>query len=139
MNFSKQIRTEPHGMNLVPLIDVLLILIIFFIVTFSMARFETEVDISVPAAESGATSARRIGEIVVNVRPGGEIVVNSRKLTREELFAKFQEIADFNKSQAIIIRGDVRVEYGELFPVLDLCYKAGLYHVSFATVQPRDG
>lgn len=140
MNFRKRAASaESNGMNLVPLIDVLFILLIFFIVTFSMARFETEVNISVPAADSGAPKDRRVGEIVVNVRDDGTVVVNSQVLTREQLFAKFQDLALINKKQAIIIRGDVKVEYGRLFPVLDLCYQSGLYHVSFATTSPQQG
>ncbi len=52
MKFRVNHQQSHHGMNLVPLIDVLLILLIFFIVTNAMARFETELEISVPAADT---------------------------------------------------------------------------------------
>jgi len=124
-------------MNLVPLIDVLLILLIFFIVTFAMARFETELNISVPAADSGVDSARRVGEIVVNIRKDGTIVVTNNVLTPESLLAKFHETARFNKKQAIIIRGDEGTPLKHVVEVLSLAHQTGLHHVSFATTHPQ--
>ena len=121
------------GMNLVPLIDVLLILLIFFIVTFGWAKFETEVEVSVPTSETGAMAERRTGELVVNLRKDGTIVVNSIVTTEPQLLGKFGEIAKFNRKQAIIIRGDKETQYDDIFRVLDLCHQAGLYHVSFAS------
>ena len=109
MKFRNQHTEASHGLNLVPLIDVLLILLIFFIVNLAMAKFETELNISVPAADSGKQNNRTVGELVVNIRKDG------------------------TRKQAIILRADTRTEYGDMFRVLDLCHQAGLYHVSFAT------
>jgi biopolymer transport protein ExbD len=133
MKFRVHHPTESHGMNLVPLIDVLFILLIFFIVTFAMARFETEVNISVPAAEKGTVSNRRVGELVVNIRADGTIVLNSQVLDEATLLGKFTDIAKLDRKRAIILRGDENVQYRHLFRVLDLCHRAGLYHVSFAS------
>lgn len=134
MNFRSARVSEQQGMNLVPLIDVLLILLIFFIVTFSMAQRENDLNISVPAADSGAPKDRQVGEIVVNITKDGSVRVNTQTLNDEQLFQRFQQIFDFNKKQAIIIRADEESVYKNMFRVLDLCYKAGLYHVSFAAL-----
>jgi biopolymer transport protein ExbD len=127
-----------HGINLVPLIDVLLILLIFFIVTFAMARFETELNISVPAAESGTPSERRVGELVINIRQDGTLVWNSKVLTEEQLMVQLQEIARFDRKRAIIIRGDEGTPYKRIVDVLSVTHASGLYHVSFATTKPRE-
>jgi biopolymer transport protein ExbD len=127
-----------HGINLVPLIDVLLILLIFFIVTFAMARFETELNISVPAAESGTPSERRVGELVINIRQDGTLVWNSKVLTEELLMVQLQEIARFDRKRAIIIRGDEGTPYKRIVDVLSVTHASGLHHVSFATTQPRE-
>ncbi len=124
-------------MNLVPLIDVLFILLIFFIVTFAMARFETELNISVPAAESGVQSERRVGELVINVRQDGTLVWNSIVLNEEQLMVKLQEIARFDRKRAIIIRGDKQTEYEKIVRVLSVTHASGLHHVSFATSTPQ--
>lgn len=137
MKFRVKQEQQHHGMNLVPLIDVLFILLIFFIVTFAMARFETELNISVPAAESGVQSERRVGELVINVRKDGTLVWNSKVLTEEQLMAQLQEIARFDRKRAIIIRGDEETEYKKIVRVLSVTHASGLHHVSFATVTPQ--
>jgi biopolymer transport protein ExbD len=138
MKFRVNPQHTHHGMNLVPLIDVLFILLIFFIVTFAMARFETELEISVPAAEASKTiSQRKVGEIVINVREDGTIVLNSNVLDELQLTARLNELARYNDKQAIIIRGDVTTPYEKIVRVLDATHQAGLYHVSFATMKPQ--
>lgn len=139
MKFRNQHAEASHGLNLVPLIDVLLILLIFFIVNLAMAKFETELNISVPAADSGKQNNRTVGELVVNIRKDGTRVLNSSVVSDADLKYKFDEIAKFDRKQAIIIRADTRTEYGDMFRVLDLCHQAGLYHVSFATREADAG
>ena len=67
MKFQSQFGSERTGIQLAPMIDVVFLLLIFFIVLWNYARFETEIDISVPAASAGENPERTIGEIVVNV------------------------------------------------------------------------
>jgi biopolymer transport protein ExbD len=135
MKFRANYQQAHHGMNLVPLIDVLLILLIFFIVTNAMARFETELEISVPAAEESKTSERNKSELVINVRKDGTIVWNSQVLTETALSSKLSDLARFSRKQAIVIRGDENTPYAKIVHVLDLTHRAGLYHVSFATTK----
>ncbi len=123
---------------LIPLMDVLFILITFFVVTFSMSRLETEVNISVPASESTETALQDVGQIVINVRQDGTLVVQQQELTEEQLFQKLANIASLNKKQAIVVRGDERTEFKHIFLVMDNCRKAGLYHVSFASHMPSN-
>lgn len=124
-------------MNLVPLIDVLFILLIFFIVTFAMARFETELNISVPAADSGTQSERSRGEIIINIRQDGTLVWNSKVMNEDQLMAQLQEIARFDRKRAIIIRGDEDTPYKKIVRVLSVTHASGLHHVSFATTTPQ--
>lgn len=137
MKFRASSHQTHHGMNLVPLIDVLLILLIFFIVTFSMARFETELEISVPAADSSKTIERKKGEMVINIREDGSIVWNSKVLSEAQLTTQLTEIARFNRKQAVIIRGDEDTRYRKIVEVLNATHRAGLYHVSFASVKAK--
>jgi len=104
------------------------------IVTEEMARFETELKISVPAAESKGDRAK--DELVINVKPDGSIVFKEKALTLDELAPQLTEIAKANSKQAIIIRGSADTRYDKIVEVLDATHKAGLYHVSFATTQP---
>lgn len=138
MNFRKQNTIEPTPIQLAPLVDVLFLLVIFFAVTWHYARHETLMDVSVPAAETGEDRPRStVGEIIVNVKSAGEIVVNGQELTQEELEVKLRNIAEIYKDQAVILRGDVESKYDHIIRVLDTCQKAGIWNVAFAA-QPKE-
>ena len=130
-------KTPEASFQLAPMIDIVFLLLIFFIVTWSYARFETELDISVPAADEGKDPRRTVGEIIVNVRDDGTIVLNALTITEEELLGKLERIAAVHKDQAVILRGDSEATYNHIIKVLDICQKAGIWNVAFATSRPQ--
>ena len=140
MKFRKLSQIEPVPMQLAPMIDILFLLLLFFIITWNYARRETEIEISVPAADEGKKSAQRdVGEIIVNVRKSGEIIVEGEKLTEDQLLAKLQIIASVHKDIAVILRSDENSVYKFTMNVLNICQKAGIWNVSFATRPPEEG
>ena len=138
MNFRKQHTIDPVPMQLAPLVDVLLLLVIFFAVSYKFGQDEQRMDISVPAAEQGKEKPRTsVGEIVVNVKADGTMVVNGQDNSHDELLTKLKNIATVYKDQAVIIRGDIKTEYDHIVKVLDTCQKAGIWNVAFATKRPE--
>ena len=129
-------RTE---MQFAPMIDIVFLLLIFFIVTWSYARFETEIDISVPAAAEGKSPKRTVGEIIVNVKKDGAIFVEGKANSEEELMATLSQVAREYKDQAVILRGDKETAFDHIVSVLNVCQKAGIWNVAFATIQPPRG
>src|ERR1043166_8546555 len=85
MNFRKRIRQENVGFQLVPIIDVLSVLLIFFVTTYSFARYEKNMDVTVPTAKSSAESRRTMGEIIINIKKDGTIELHKRQLKLEEM------------------------------------------------------
>ncbi len=139
MRFRKFHDIQPIPLQLAPMIDILFLLLIFFIITWNFSRRETEIEISVPAADEGKSDQRHtVGEIVVNVRKNGEIVVEGDQITELQLLQKLQLIAQVHKDQAVILRGDEKSEYQKVMNVLNTCQKAGIWNVSFATRAPED-
>lgn len=140
MKFRNVSKIEPIPLQLAPLIDVLLLLLLFFIITMNLSQRETEMKIVVPAADEGKVNDQRTyGEIVVNVRQDGTIVVEGSTLTEEQLLAKLQFIASVHKDVAVIFRGDKNSTYEHTIKVMDVCRKAGIWNVSFATRPPEEG
>jgi biopolymer transport protein ExbD len=138
MNFRKQHSIEPTPMQLAPLVDVLFLLVIFFAVTSHYAKNEQVMDINVPAAEEGKDKeSRNVGEIIINIKTAGEIIVNGQQLTEAELLVKLKNIAAIYKDQAVILRGDEVVDYKFVIRVLDTCQKAGIWNIAFATRKPE--
>ncbi|MEJ6573195.1 MAG: biopolymer transporter ExbD [Akkermansiaceae bacterium] len=122
---------------LAPMIDVVFLLLIFFIATMQFSQSERELNVSVPVAEEGADAKQTVGEIIVNVREDGSVIVDNAEMTQDQLFAKLTRIAAVHKNQAIRIRGDGKVEYQKIVEVIDICQKAGIPNISFATQVQR--
>ena len=137
MKFQSQFGSERTGIQLAPMIDIVFLLLIFFIVLWNYARFETEIDISVPAASSGENPQRTIGEIVVNVRKDGKIIVEGVSKSDPELLGMFKNIVEAYPDQAVILRGDREAAFDHIVRVLNVCQQAGIWNVSFATAPPE--
>ena len=76
MKFRDYHSQAPSDLELAPMIDVVFLLLIFFITSWQFARFERDMDISVPAAEQTENSKQTVGEIILNVREDGAVVLN---------------------------------------------------------------
>jgi len=137
MNFRKRAEPDRSGFQLAPMIDIVFLLLIFFIVTWNFARYETELDIKVPTAKEGQDRRRAVGEIILNVRQDGTVVLNRRTLQMEELEGVLLEIAELYPDQAVILRGDEGVPYKYIVDVLDVCRSADIWNVAFATSKPQ--
>jgi len=124
---------------LAPMIDVVFLLLIFFIATMQFSQSERELNVSVPVAEEGADAKQTVGEIIVNVREDGGVIVDKAEMTQAQLFAKLTRIAAVHQNQAIRIRGDGKVEYQKIVEIIDVCQKAGIPNISFATQVQRKG
>ena len=137
MKFQSQFGSERTGIQLAPMIDVVFLLLIFFIVLWNYARFETEIDISVPAASAGENPERTIGEIVVNVKKEGDIIIEGIERTELETLEMFKSIVAAYPDQALILRGDKEASFDHIVKVLNLCKEANIWNISFATSQPE--
>lgn len=124
-------------MELAPMIDVVFLLLIFFIVSWQFARFEEDMDVSVPAAEEKSQSDEPVGEIIVNVTKYGGIVLNGAEVTPADLLEKLKLIAANYPSQAVILRGHVNTDFQDIINVLDQVKKAGIWNVAFASMKDR--
>ena len=130
-------QLEPAAMQLAPMIDIVFLLLIFFIVTWQFSRSETEMKISVPSSQEGADPKRVLGEIIVNVRVTGEVVVEGQVMTQAQLKQKLSAIAKQHQNQPVRLRGDAKAEYQTIVEVIDTCQKAGIWNISFATQRKK--
>ena len=130
-------RAIPHhpGIQLAPLVDVLLLLLIFFLMTWNAARNENELDVKVPKATAAKEKAAPIGDVVVNVKSDGNVVVNRRTLSTQELSDLLRNLVQLNAEQAVVIRGDEAGAYKNIVSVLNVCSEAGVTNVAFATAK----
>jgi biopolymer transport protein ExbD len=131
---SRAIPVHP-GIQLAPLVDVLLLLLIFFLLTWNAARNENELDVKVPKASAAKEKTAPIGDVVVNVKADGNVVVNRRTLNPQELTDLLKGLVQLNAEQAVVIRGDETGAYRNVVNVLNICTQAGVTNVAFATAK----
>jgi len=129
-------QPPPIAMQLAPMIDILLLLLSFFIISWQFSRSETELNVSVPTAQEGAEPERQRGEIIINVLPDGIIRVEGAQVDLVQLHEKLAAIARQFENQPVRIRGDGGVAYQRIVEVIDTCQKAGIWNISFATQRP---
>jgi biopolymer transport protein ExbD len=123
--------------DLAPMLDVVFQILIFFVVSWQFARFERDMDISVPAAEQASERDRQVGEIIINVRKDGTVVLNNLVVSKEELLDKLKAIYDAYPDQAAILRGSSEADFQSIINVLDVIKEAGIWNVAFSTTKPE--
>src|ERR1700756_1796680 len=131
MNLRSRAPLHHPGIQLAPLVDVLLLLLIFFLLTWNAARNENELDVKVPKASAAKEKSAPIGDVVVNVKADGNVVVNRRTLTGQELSELLKSLVQLNSEQAVVIRGDEAGAYKNIVDVLNVCSQAGVSNIAF--------
>jgi len=133
MNFRRHAKPEVFGFQIAPMVDILLVLLVFFIVTWNFSLSEKELDVKIPTATNAKDTDPYVGQVVVNVKTDGSLVFNRQPISADELVAKLRELAKLYPDQAVILRGDQNADYKFIVNVLDICRQANIWNVAFAT------
>jgi biopolymer transport protein ExbD len=136
MNLRRRINQEPIQLQLAPMIDVILFLLCFFLLTWNLARYEQDLEVKVPVAKNGKDPARLPGEVIINLKSDGTVELERAKLSLPDLQQKLSEIQQVYPDQAVVLRGAENVEYKYVVKVLDACRGAKLTNIAFATNRP---
>ena len=126
----------PH-IQVIPLIDILLVNLSFFMAMFLYFNFESQLNISVPKAAASTASQASSQEIVINVLKEGDVVVGQKRMDLSELAALLRRTAGLYPSQAVIVRADQKTYHERVIQVLDVCAKANIWNISFATTKEQ--
>lgn len=135
MNLRGHAQFHHPGIQLAPLVDVLLLLLIFFLLTWNAARNENELDVKVPKASAAKEKSAPLGDVIVNVKADGTVTVNKQIKTLAELQEQLKELVKYVPEQAVIIRADESGAYKNVISVLNVCTEAGITNIGFATAK----
>lgn len=133
MNFRPGSRDEPE-INLIPFIDVLLVVLIFLMLTTTYSKF-TQLQVNLPVADAQAQRTTP-KEVVVSVSSDGRYAVNQLLLespTVEALTRALQEASQDTQEIVIIISADAAATHQSVINVMDAARRAGLVQITFAT------
>lgn len=137
MNFRTHVYPERIVFQIAPMVDILLFLLVFFMLTWNFSRNEAELDVKVPAAREGKENRRPAGEVILNVKKDGAVFMNRRLMSSDELLETLTRIAKLYPDQAVVLRGDENVDYRYVVDALDICRAANIWNVAFATSKPE--
>ena len=134
MKFTSQKPALP-GFQITPMLDVVFLLLCFFVATSIYSQWESAMDIQLPTADTSVVPDRLPGEIIVNVDEAGAIRVNERVLTPDELLRRCRMLAKNFPGQSIVIRGDKLTAYDNVARVFDICRKADIRGIRLSTAD----
>ncbi len=132
MNFRRK-SPELPAFQFTAMMDVVFLLLCFFITTSVFSQWEMEVDVTLPTAQSAKMPNRLPGEVILNLSRDGRISVNQQTLTREDLADRLKRLAQFFPGQSVVIRADKQTAYEQLIGIIDLCRLSDIWNISFAT------
>ena len=133
MKFKRKSVSRAPQLALTSMLDVIFLLLCFFVTVSVYSQWESEISIQLPTAKTAEDPERLPGEIVVNLAQTGKVMVNGREMTLSDLQSRLKRIAKFYPGQAVIIRADRGVRYERLVEVVDACREAGVWNFSLAT------
>ena len=139
MNFRKPRPEEPE-INLIPFIDVLLVVLIFLMLSTTYSKF-TELQITLPVADA-EKSRDRPREIIVGVASDGRYVVNRKAIEGRSVDILAQELlaaSGGSNEGVVIISADAAAAHQSVINVLDAARRAGLVKLTFATQTSSGG
>ena len=121
--------------NVTPLVDVMLVLLIIFMVTAPILQQGVSVDL--PKVAAGPLAGQE-EQLVVNIAKGGQLFLNDTALTPAELTTKLAAIAAARPDRQLYVRADQAVPYGDVMQVMGAVHDAGLVRVGLVTEPPRE-
>ena len=137
MRFARKSKSKAPQLALTSMLDVIFLLLCFFVTISVFSQWENEISIKLPSAPTAEEPDRLPGEIIVNLAKDGKVTVNGAVLSLDDLGARLAKVAKFYPDQAVIIRADREVRYGRLVEVIDMCRAASIWNFSFATEEGK--
>lgn len=139
MNFRRQRRYEEPEINFIPLIDVLLVILIFLMVTTTYSRF-AELEIKLPSSESAVEDQPSEMPILVAVSEKGDLMVGEEKVTDQTLEKALETAATGRDKEklVVVINADENSTHQSVVRVMEAARRAGLTQLTFATTRNAD-
>ena len=130
-------RNDDPEINLIPLIDVSLLLVIFFMLTSTFMQ-EGRLKIELPQASLAPTGKQKSDPLVITVSQSGTYRVNDRELINnspDTLRSAIQEVAGADRSKPVTVRADARTTHQSVVTAMDVLGKLGFVRINIATIE----
>lgn len=133
MTFQPENRSKAPTLALTSMLDVIFLLLCFFVTVSVYSQWESEISIKLPSAKTADEPERMPGEIVLNVDRTGGVKVNGQTLSLADVESRLSRLSKFYPGQPVIIRADKDTKYDDLVKVIDACRAGDVWNFSLAT------
>ena len=127
-------KTDDLTIEMTPMIDMVFLLLIFFLVATTFQQVEREMQIALPKASASGPISANLRELVINVDHEGAIYVGGRPIEVDALQTIVTEAVATNPEQKVAVRGDRNTAYANIVRVLDVCKAGGVQEPYLDTV-----
>ena len=125
------------GINMTPMIDIVFLLIIFFLVSSHMVKQDAQLKLDLPHATTGHDETNEVRpRVTVNVLPSGQVQLAGQTVGPESLARRLSnELKQSGSDLEVRIRADRTVPYSSVEPILIACTQASIWNVTFAVLR----
>ena len=121
--------------NVTPLVDVMLVLLIIFMIAAPMLH--QGIEVALPRAEAQPLQMRMEDPLVLSIDRDGKIFLRETPVEIEDLVDQIKAQTESRGDDAVFLKGDREVPYGKIVEVLDVLHRGGIVHVGMVTDQPK--
>ncbi len=121
--------------NVTPLVDVMLVLLIIFMITAPMLH--QGVEVTLPRAEAENLPTKVENPLILTVNRDGLVYIGKEPIHPSQLTERLLPMLEARGDETVFIKGDTRVEYGRVIEVLDLLHQAGVTKIGMVTERPE--
>ena len=121
--------------NVTPLVDVMLVLLIIFMIAAPMLH--QGIEVALPRAEAAPLQMRMEDPLVLSIDRDGKIFLRDTPVEIEDLVDQVKAQTEARGDDSVFLKGDREVPYGRIVEVLDVLHRGGIVHVGMVTDQPK--
>ena len=137
MRMRRRAAPQSEIINMSSLLDVMFILIIFFLATTTFKEEERDIQVSLPQDSQGETLSSSDNVIVINVRKNGAYVMLDKQVTVEEMRQLVIDSVKEEPSQKVLVRADQEAMHGYVCTAISVCSHAGIQKANIGYQIPR--
>lgn len=139
MRVPNHLENQRFGFNMTPMIDVVFLLIIFFLVSMEMNKQENRMQLDL---SEGDTGTRQVDEarqrVTINVDDQGNVFIAGNQMSPQQLRSFLQQrVGEAGKELEVRIRASRKVPYRMVNPIMVSCTEAGIWNVKYSIIKPQ--